>query len=136
MTDTELIAKKLSEIATYLRELETLGRPDRIEEDLRDQRFLLHTLQMAIQAAIDAASHIVADERLGEPEANRELFLILGTHGWLPSDLAHRLAEMASFRNVLVHGYSQVKLGIVRRIAEEDLDDLRAFIREIRSRLG
>lgn len=66
MTDTELVFKKLGEIATYLRELEALGRPDRIEEDLRDQRFLLHTLQMAIQAAIDVASHIVADERLGE----------------------------------------------------------------------
>lgn len=135
MTDAELVTKKLGDIATYLRELELLGRPDRIEEDLRDQRFLLHTLQMAIQAALDAASHIVTDERLGEPEANRELFLILGSHGWLPSDLAHRLAEMASFRNVIVHGYSRVDLGIVRRIAEEDLDDLQAFIRAIRPRL-
>lgn len=135
MTDVELVTKKLGEIATYLRELELLGRPDRIEEDLRDQRFLLHTLQMAIQAALDAASHIVTDERLGEPEANRELFEILGAHGWLPSDLAHRLAEMASFRNLLVHDYAQVDLAIVRRIAEEDLDDLEAFIREIRSRL-
>lgn len=32
-------------------------------------------------------------------------------------------------------GYGRVNLGIVRRIAEEDLDDLKAFIREIRSRL-
>lgn len=136
MTDTELVLKKLGEIATYLRELETLGRPDRIEEDLRDQRFLLHTLQMAIQAAIDVASHIVADERLGEPEANRDLFLILGTSEWLAADLAHRLAEMASFRNVIVDGYSQVDLSIVRRIAEEDLDDLQAFVQGVRSRLG
>lgn len=90
---------------------------------------------MAIQAALDAASHIVTDERLGEPETNRELFEILGAHGWLPSDLAHRLAEMASFRNILVHDYAQVNLMIVRRIAEEDLDDLEDFIREIRSRL-
>ncbi len=41
--------------------------------DLREQRFVEHTLQIAIQAALDVASHIVSDRRLGEPRTNREL---------------------------------------------------------------
>lgn len=39
MTDVDLVTKKLGEIATYLRELELLGRPDRIEEDLEGSAF-------------------------------------------------------------------------------------------------
>ena len=70
MTDPELVAKKLSRLETYLVELRRLGRPDRIRDDIRERRFIEHTLQQAIQTAIDVASHIVSDERLGEPEAN------------------------------------------------------------------
>ncbi len=65
MTDPELIAKKLGEIETCVGELRTLAQPDRIREDIRERRFVEHTLQLAIQAALDVASHIVSDERLG-----------------------------------------------------------------------
>lgn len=66
MTDPELIAKRLAFIETLLRELREQGRPEHIEADVRERRFTEHTLQLAIQAALDVASHIVSDERLGE----------------------------------------------------------------------
>lgn len=135
MTDRELLAKKLAQISGYLHEIETLARLDRIEDDLREQRFLLYTLQTAIQAALDAASHVVSDERLGEPRTNRELFELLGNRGWLPPGLAARLAPMAQFRNLIVHGYGSVDLGKVRHIVENDLEDLRSFVLAIRERL-
>ena len=50
MTDTDLIAKKLALIETYVRELQTLCRPAEIPSDLREARFAEHTLQIAIQA--------------------------------------------------------------------------------------
>jgi uncharacterized protein YutE (UPF0331/DUF86 family) len=34
---------------------------------VRERRFVEHTIQIAIQAALDVASHIISDERLGEP---------------------------------------------------------------------
>ena len=58
-----------------------------MQRNVREARFVLHTLQIAIQAALDVASHIVSDERLGEPETNRELFDRLAQHGWLSVDL-------------------------------------------------
>jgi len=67
VTDPELVEKKLAEIDTYLRELRALADPARIRSDVKEERFVAHTLQLAIQAALDAASHIVSDERLGEP---------------------------------------------------------------------
>jgi uncharacterized protein YutE (UPF0331/DUF86 family) len=43
---------------------------------------------------------------------------------------------MAGFRNVLVHGYADVDLAIVRRIAERHLGDLLAFVDSIRAKLA
>ena len=103
MTDPDLIKKKLAQIETYLRELTTLASIDALGSDLREERFIEHTLQLAIQAALDVASHIVSDERLGEPRTNRELFDLLARAGWLDDELAETLRRMVGFRNVLVH---------------------------------
>jgi uncharacterized protein YutE (UPF0331/DUF86 family) len=76
VTDVDLVAKRLAFIETRVRELCELGDPSRVETDVREQRFTEHTLQLAIQAALDVASHIVSDGRLGEPRTNRELFTL------------------------------------------------------------
>lgn len=135
MTDPALVAKKLTLIEAYVHELRTLGRPDTLRRDIREQRFTLHTLQLAAQAAMDVASHIVADEGLGEPESNRELFDLLARHRWIEPALSSKLEDMAGFRNVVVHGYADVDLTIVEDVVRNHLDDLLAFVRAIRARL-
>jgi uncharacterized protein YutE (UPF0331/DUF86 family) len=133
VTDPDLVAKKLAFIETCLRELRTMARPERIEVDVRELRFVAHTLQIAVQAALDVASHIVSDDRLGEPRSNRELFELLGHGGRLTPDLTRRLADMASFRNVLVHGYAEVDPAIVRDVVEHHLGDLDDLVAAVRS---
>ena len=135
MTDPELVAKKLAFIETCVRELQTMARPDRISDDLREERFVEHTLQLAIQAALDVASHVVSEERLGEPETNRDVFRLLGRSGMVRAELAQRLERMAGFRNVVVHLYQEVDLGILKDVVENRLDDLVAFAATIRERL-
>lgn len=133
MTDPELVAKKLALIETCVRELQSLARPDAIRADVREERFVEHTLQIAIQAALDVASHIVSDERLGEPETNRALFGLLARAGKLPADLAATLRDMAGFRNVIVHGYQDVDLAVVEDVLRNHLGDLLAFVDAIRA---
>jgi len=135
VTDPALVAKKLALIETCLSDLRRLARVDAISSDLREQRFVEHTLQIAIQAALDVASHIVSDRRLGEPRTNRELFDLLLRDGWLDAPLATSLRNMAGFRNVLVHGYDDVDLGVVKDAVEHRLGDLDAFVGAVRSRL-
>jgi uncharacterized protein YutE (UPF0331/DUF86 family)/predicted nucleotidyltransferase len=135
MTDPELIAKRLAFIETCVRELRTLARPDRIADDVREQRFVEHTLQLAIRAALDVGSHVVSDERLGEPETSRDVFRLLEGAGVVDSELGERLERMAGFRNVVVHLYQEVDLGIVRDVVENHLDDLLRFSDAIRRRL-
>lgn len=135
MTDAPLVEKKLALIESCVADLRRLARPALLNTDVREERFAEHTLQIAIQSALDVASHIVSDRRLGEPRSNRELFGSLVRDGWLPDDLARTLSAMAGFRNVLVHGYDTVDLGIVRDVLEHRLDDLLAFVGAIRARL-
>jgi uncharacterized protein YutE (UPF0331/DUF86 family) len=136
VTDRDLIGKKLAGIETAVRELTTLGNPSAIHQDVVQQRFFEHTLQIAIQAVIDVASHIISDERLGEPRTNREMIDLLSRHGWVPPDLAASLSDMVGFRNVLVHGYDSVDLGVVENILNEHLADFALFVRAIRLRLA
>lgn len=135
MTDVELIAKRLAFIETCLSELRREARPERVETDVRERRFIEHTLQIAIQAALDVASHIVSDEKLGEPHSNRELFELLVDHGWIEESLRAPLRQMAGFRNILVHGYTAVDPAVVRDVVEEHLGDLEGFATAIRRRL-
>ena len=136
MTDPDLVAKKLGMIEAYIQDLRTIGQLDLLATDIREQRFTLHTLQLATQAALDVAAHIVSDDNLGEPQTNRDLFDLLARHGWIDTDLAPKLQAMAGFRNVVVHGYAEVDLGVVEDVVRNRLDDLLAFVRAIRPRVS
>lgn len=136
MVDRDLILKKLAFIETCVRELRTLARLDALDKDIREERFVVHTLQLAAQAAIDVASHVVSDERLGEPVSNRQLFELLERAGWLSPALTGAMRNLAGFRNIVVHGYETVDLRIVRDVVATRLDDLIGFAGSIRARLA
>ncbi len=135
MTDADLIRKKLAFIETCLGELRSLARADRIAEDVKERRFVEHTLQICIQAVQDVASHIVSDQRLGEPAESAAIFRLLFQAGWLSEQTASLLRAAVGFRNVLVHGYTAVDPAIVRDVLETRLGDFERFIAEISTRL-
>ena len=135
MTDRDLIEKKLARIVTHVEELRLLARPEIIRSDIREERFVEHTLQLAVQAALDVASHVVSDQRLGEPRANRELFELLARAGWIDEALARVMVQVVGFRNVLVHGYEDVDLAIVEDVLRNRLDDFLVFVSAIQRRL-
>lgn len=120
---------------TCVAQLRSMSDLDRLRTDVREERFVVHTLQIAIQAALDVASHIVSDERLGEPDTHRQLFDLLARGGWIPNEQVPPLRRMAGFRNVVVHGYQEVDLEIVEDVVRRRLVDLLSFAETIRDRL-
>jgi uncharacterized protein YutE (UPF0331/DUF86 family) len=136
VTDLDLLRKKLAFIETCLRELRTLGQPERIATDVKERRFVEHTLQICIQAALDIASHIVSDQRLSEPEAHTGLFSALAGAGWIQPETAQLLRAAVGLRNVLVHGYTDVDPALVEGVLTEHLGDLEQFVAEIRAALA
>jgi len=135
MTDHELIEKKLAFVETCVRELRELADADRLETDVKERRFVEHSLQIALQACQDVASHIVSDDRLGEARTNQELFELLRAAGWIEEGLAATLRRAIGLRNVLVHGYTAVDVAIVRDVLENHLDDVLTFVTCVRARL-
>ena len=136
MTDEDLLAKKLARIEGCLADLRRRAEADRLETDIVMQRFVEHTLQIAIQAALDVASHVVSDERLGEPRTNHDLFDLLARAGWLQPELVVTMRSMVGFRNVVVHEYDEVDLAVVRDVLENHLSDLEAFVSAMRVKLS
>jgi len=134
MTDAALVAKKLRRIEICLADLATVDVV-RIASDRREERFAEHTLQIAIQAAIDVAAHIVSDNALGDPASNHALFHLLAQHGWLPAEQVPLLSRMVGFRNVIVHEYETVDVALVREVVEHHAGDLRGFVEAIRAKL-
>lgn len=85
----------------------------------------------AIEAMLDVAHHLLATELWGPAEDSADAVRLLGRHRVIDRQLADQLAASVGFRNVLVHGYTEVDdervVGNLDRLAA-----LEAFIAQVR----
>jgi len=81
----------------------------------------------ACEQAIDLANHPIRVHELGVPTNSRESFAKLVQHDIISEDLDRNLQGVVGFRNVAVHQYEKLNLGIVVSILETGLDDLVKF---------
>ncbi|MEK7445291.1 MAG: HepT-like ribonuclease domain-containing protein, partial [candidate division NC10 bacterium] len=100
MVDREGLLEHLRALDEALRDWERYREKVSLR-DLRSDRdarnMVLHAMLVAIQSAIDIASHLIAEHRLRRPETYRETFEILADAGILPRDLGEELADLAGF---------------------------------------
>ncbi len=131
--NTDLIMQRFADIRASLARLDAMAEMDR-DAFLADQDALdiaSYRLLIAIESAIQLCFHVSAHALHRPPTAYAECFAILGEAGILPVELTQRLQQMARFRNMLVHVYWDVDYGRVYTILQENLDDLRAFVRAV-----
>ena len=104
--------------------------------DIRERRFVERTLHITIEGCIDAAQHIISDEKMREPTSYRDTFMVLTENKILKPDDLSRFENIASFRNLLVHYYEKVDDAIVYGIFKNNLSDFDLFVERIVSFLG
>ncbi len=73
---------------------------------------------------------------MSSASASRESFQILTREKLLDRDLADRLKRMVGFKNLAVHQYRELDLGIVESVIRYNLDDLAGFADSIRTKLN
>ena len=131
--DTIPIAARLSVIARSVSALKELQRLsfDEFEADHILQSAAERDFQVAIQAALDIASIILASIGVDIPDTYAEIFAGLAEVGVIPADFAQRLVGMAKFRNVLVHMYLDVDLELMYRYIQNNLGDFESFARYV-----
>ena len=66
-----------------------------------------------------------------KPEKLQDIFLILGENSILPKQFAKKVAKMAGFRNILVHGYSDIDENLVYDSLIQGLTDFEDYVKYI-----
>ena len=129
MVDRDLLRRKLTELAEYVTQVSEYRAltVERYRADWKTQRVVERTLQMAIEACLDVAGHVLADRGLRAPSTYAETFEILVQAGLMSPDLGRLMVEMTGFRNIIVHEYTRIDAQVVIRILHDHLDDFRRF---------
>jgi uncharacterized protein YutE (UPF0331/DUF86 family) len=122
----EIIERVLTRVSvTYMAHAATLDR------NLDAQDVIILNLQRACEASIDLAMHVVRIKGIGLPRESRDAFSLLEHNKIITSDMAKRLKNMVSFRNIAVHDYRALDWIIVRAIVEKDILDVAEFSRQM-----
>jgi len=132
MLDKNRILTKLSELDTYLGELESVipksyeGYRSSIEKKRSCER-LLHILT---ECVIDVCALIVKDLRLGLPGEEEDLFEKLEKEKIISKGMKEKLKSLRGFRNILVHRYAEVDDELVFQNLR-NINDFKEFRKEI-----
>lgn len=86
---------------------------------------------VAIEICIDAGQHVIASEGYRAPLNYGEVFTVLADNGHLPDDNVPTFVAMAGFRNLLVHGYTDIDDRRVVATLHNFLDDFDHFRRAL-----
>lgn len=103
------------------------GNESKLTTDYTVQDVIILNLHRACEAAIDIAMHVVKIKKLGIPKDSREAFTLLGKADLIPKKLAAKLEKMVGFRNIIIHGYTEINYDIVRSVLTDELESLTQF---------
>lgn len=104
---------------------------EQILEDEDIQAIVDRRMQLAIEACIDIATHLIAGLDLPREERASDAFLVLGKKDIISKELAKKLAQATGFRNILVHEYIKIDYELAYSDLNEKLQDLKQFGKEI-----
>ena len=114
--------KLLQIIRENLELLDARVKSEGVEKILEDRFYLLaalHALQLASQALIDLASHVISEAGIAVPASYSEVSRHLREAGILDEGDSHLFRKIVGFRNVVVHQYAAVDLRVVEEVLRE-----------------
>lgn len=132
VVDKEKIEQRLMKLEQAVRKLKEIAAQPweqySSNEALRDRAE--RNLQVAAQACIDIANHIIADKGYRTPQGYSDSFAILLEENIIPVELADKMKMVAGFRNILVHDYLEIDNKIVYSSLKH-LDDFGEFAKQV-----
>ena len=138
MINRELVETLLGTLTQYVGELraEQGVTFEAFQHDLRTRRYVEHTLQLAIQACLDIAAHIISSQGWRQFTDYRDTFTVLAENGLVDKGFLPTLHKMAQFRNLVVHQYTRVDPAQIYVILIRGVADLERFASDIASWLA
>ncbi len=129
----ERIREKVADIKENLQILRDYSKQDREEfvENKEAVRSAKYAFIVMIEASSNIANHLCARLINTSPDSYAECFLLLGKHELISSKLSINLSKMAGFRNILVHGYTEIDDSKIYDFLQTSLDDLNIYLKEL-----
>jgi uncharacterized protein YutE (UPF0331/DUF86 family) len=130
---SDVVLNKMQIIRRCLQRIreEYADDPKNLQNYTKQDAIILN-LQRACEASISLAMHLVSDHRWGLPQTSRDAFDFLHEYEVIDVKLANQMKNMVGFRNIAVHDYQRVDLGILQTILQDHLADFVAFVEEVR----
>jgi uncharacterized protein YutE (UPF0331/DUF86 family) len=88
-------------------------------------------LQRIGELAIDIANHLIKRKKLGLPQDSADAFVLLQSAGLISAPMLKNMKGMVGFRNILVHEYTKLDIGIMLDVIENHLLDPLEFADEV-----
>lgn len=107
-----------------LRAREEFSAATDFRHDFTRQDAAILNVQRACELAIDMANMVIGHESWGLPQSAREMFAILHRERLISAEEVSALQNMVGFRNVAVHEYDELDLGIAEHVIRHELDGL------------
>ncbi len=137
MIEKSVLIHRLSALGGYLADLDEANKEfdwSNFKGNKIIRRYVERTLQMATEACLDIANHIISYEGYREPEDNKDVFKVLSENNIIEADLRDKLVKMTKFRNVIVHDYLKVDPEIVYAVLTKHCNDMAIYANVIKSR--
>jgi uncharacterized protein YutE (UPF0331/DUF86 family) len=133
MVRTDIAHRKLAELADRVARVRAHrgASPDELASDRDALDLVAFNLMLAVQAACDLASHLIADEGWTAPPTLAECFPQLAEHQVISPATSAALRRAVGFRNVVAHGYAGLDVAATFAASTAGLDDLDRFAREV-----
>mgnify|MGYP006175605225 CR=1 FL=1 len=101
--------------------------PATFASDFTRQDAAILNIQRACEAALDMGQHLIRKHKLGIPQSSRDVFALLATADFLPTELAEKMKKMVGFRNIAVHEYQRLQLAVTEYVITQRLDDFNQY---------
>lgn len=130
MIDRELLQNKMSDVESYLRELDPLleGDSRAIIEDNLKLRTVERLFQLIVDTTVDINTHIIAESGYSVPDDYQNTFIVLAENKATPMEFAIKIAPSVGLRNLVVHKYGRVDV-------KKMVDDIKSEIGQYREHL-
>jgi uncharacterized protein YutE (UPF0331/DUF86 family) len=137
MVDRAVMERRLRALRGFLEGMRRRFAGTTVEAFVADEDAQLiaeRLLQLACEACIDMANHVISDRGGEQPESYRQAFAELVRMGLVPEELGAGLQRMTAMRNILVHCYlavdpAQVHAAVTRRLV--DLERFAACVAQL-----
>jgi uncharacterized protein YutE (UPF0331/DUF86 family) len=126
VVDEDVFDRRLERLEQAIVDLRSIAALDRARfvADRALQAQAERWTQVAVEACVDLAHHLIADRGWSTPSTYRDAFRILGEHSVIAADAVARMAGWAGLRNILVHLYLDVDHARLHEVLVSELDDL------------